>query len=266
MKATPFIAILTIASSHIAFAQKPASAVDLAKEMNSLTAAKWERGRELAFKLASLPGHKGYDIARANWKKGASPAVRSQILIVFANEDHPDTIKALHLGVRDPSPEVQETSFRLLKSIAFSDFSEGYKTYTVWFSHYGNGNLQKVRAENFERLIGEISKSKGPLRVQRLQRLTQANIGHVLRLVPAHLGPFIDITMKSKAGLLLLKELVQNGPHYPGSLVEAQAVAKLIDVLQPDKEFLREALAPGVNSDSDSMRFVCRIALARAGF
>src|SRR5687768_2089398 len=99
-----FAILAVISAATLALPQDPNA---IAQEMNALTANEWRPGVPLGQKLASLPGSMGYEILRDNWNKGASIEARKQMFKGFVFNDHPDTVRVLHLGATDPNIEMQ---------------------------------------------------------------------------------------------------------------------------------------------------------------
>ena len=152
----------------------------------------------------------------------------------------------LNLGATDPSVELQKWSFEYLKEIAFIDFNEEFTRYPEWFAKYGNGALDEVRKENFDRFISEVADSKGKAREQNYRKLSRMTFGRQ--------------KYESATALSLVKEIFRSPKP---SQDAARAAGRLLEVAEPDEAFLRSTILPALKSPSLELRYAAVHALAK---
>jgi len=214
------------------------SAADLAAKMNAMTGTDWHPGVELGDQLASLPGHQGFEILRDNWKKGANVEPRKQMFKGWVFRSHPDTLKVLNLGATDSDITMQNWAFEYLKGIAFQDFAEDYTAYRKWFAQYGEMPLSEVKKANAQIFVDRLVASKGADREHYYRMLSNTDMGKV-----------ID---RPETALNLVREIATDPKSSQDAL---RAAGSLIKIGKPDEAFLKEVIAPLLDSSSGEGQF-----------
>lgn len=210
----------------------------LAARMNALKGNDWQPAFELGNELAALPDHKGFQILRDNWTKGAGVEARKQMFKGWVFSKHPDTLKVLDLGARDPDIGLQNWSFSYLKGIAYTNFAEDYGAYKTWFAKYGDRPLPEVQKENAQFFLNRVLAATGNER--------KVLFRFAFRIDFETLPDSRDSADKIVRSIFADPQADQDA---------AGLAAKLIKSQKPDEAFLREVVVPALDAKSSSMQY-----------
>ena len=160
-----------------------------------LTAAEEEGGARASFalglELASLPPEDGFAILAQSWERIGSVSRRQQLLKAWHYDVpyplharmHPRLLGVLDLGIRDPSPEVQDWAFGYLTNVAVQDFSGDREAYERWFAAHRDLDVELVYAESVRRFLEEAQQAEGGTRTPFAEMLGE--VDKTFRDVPA---------------------------------------------------------------------------------
>jgi predicted esterase len=217
------------------------------RKLAGLNEADWRTAFEIGQELAALPGDQGFAILKANWAKISNVDARQQLLKAwyFARpyplhlRKHPRLLDGLDLGMRDPSPEVQQWAMRYLADIAFQDFAEDFQAYKAWYQANRDKPVPEVIAQSARRLAVEVAhsvKRDAPKRARWL-----AEHAGVFRNVPEARQAALD------AGVMRTLGRWAAGAETESQREEIQLAAaalSAIGALKPGEAELRRVVVP----------------------
>ncbi len=134
-----------------------------ARKLAGLNDANWRTAFAVGGELAELPDDVSFPILKENWPKITNVAARQQLLKAWffalprpvRAGAHPRLLDGLDLGVRDPSPQVQEWAFSYLTEVAIKNFSEDFPAYKAWFQANRDRPVDQVFADAVRNLAVE---------------------------------------------------------------------------------------------------------------
>ncbi len=167
--------------------QAVAEAAELREELQKLkrdllAPANWTSAFSTARALDRLSPQEGLQLLESAWAEMKQDAPKQQLLkaAYVAKPDY--LVRALHLGMSDPSAAVQNWSIQYLREIAFRDFSEDFASYAGWYDAHREKPLAETVVANFRDFLARVRAAAGP---QRGRLLALAQNSSVWRDVPA---------------------------------------------------------------------------------
>jgi RNA polymerase sigma-70 factor (ECF subfamily) len=218
-----------------------------ARKLAALNDANWRVAFRTGEELAGLPPDEGFAILKANWGKIGNASARQQILKAwdFHRPDpprgrfHPRIMDALDLGMRDPSPEVQNWAMGYLGEIALEDFSEDFASYDAWYRANANLPISEVVARSGRRLAADAARAVKSEARKRANWL--AMHAGALKEIPEARPAALD------AGLLRTLARWASGAEAGSSGEDIQLASqalRVIEYLQPGEAELRRVVVP----------------------
>jgi RNA polymerase sigma factor (sigma-70 family) len=152
-----------------------------ARKLAALNDANWRTAFAVGEELTALPDDEAFAILKANWAKITSVEARQQLLKAWRFAlptpvrpgDHPRLLDGLDLGMRDPSPKVQEWAINYLGGIALHEFAEDFPAYKAWYQANRDKPVADVIADAARRVTIEAAHSVKTDAVKRAERLAQ---------------------------------------------------------------------------------------------
>lgn len=202
----------------------------------------WRAGLALGNEIAKLPADHALDLMRAIYARIPDVEHRQQVLKPFVfHGGHVHAVEVLHLAATDPELDVQTWAFGYLKDYAYRDFSADYTAYLEWYDRFGGRPLNEILEGSADELVG------------RLRAADDAELARELVLLE------LDLRPGAVAGVDLarvLRELgalavARRGLAAPEPRTRAAAL-RFAAALGPDEAFLRGAVVPALESESDA--------------
>ena len=231
-------------------AQPPAPAPDkaaVARRLDELAKA-GARGEDadpwgVVGDLTRLPGDAGFELLRDAWPKLAGLDTRTQAIKAWYNappyplraRNHPRLLAVLDLGMRDPSPEVQNFALTYLRIVSFRDFAKDFPAYEAWYEANRGKTPGQVVAESVRRFAAECAALSVKEVLERRPTLRHMH------------GVFPDVPEARRAALDSgLPDTLARWAGEPRGRDGNLAVLALgsVKAIKPDAEYLKRVVAP----------------------
>ncbi len=224
-----------------------------ARKMTGLNEADWRTAYQIGQELAALPDDEGFAILKANWPKIGNVGARQQLLKGwnFATPsplrpgDHPRLLDGLDLGMRDPSPDVQNWAINYLNDLAFQDFSEDFPTYKAWYQANRDKPLTEVIAQSARRCADRSGPSGQDRRAAagKQARRVRSDLPASARSAPGGSG------LRSLANARTLDDGAQQAGAPPKEIELAEDALRIIGELKPGEAELRRLVVPHISKE-----------------
>ena len=237
------IAVLVLlggmATTGLASRAQPVDREAWARKLAGLNEANWRTAFAIGQELAALPADEGVAILEANWKKIGKVEARQQLLKAWDFANHPRLVDGLDLGMRDPSPDVQNWATTYLNDLAFQDFAEDLPAYKEWYQANRDKPLPEVVTRSARRFAAEAARSVKRDAEKRARWLVRH--GNILRNMPEARQAMLD------AGFLRTLERWASGATIQSPPDEIERVANAVNIigqLKPGEAELKRLVVP----------------------
>jgi predicted esterase len=137
-------------------------------------------------RITQLQPDVGLTIAQNAWPKLANAKTRTGLLKAFAfsknlPDQHPHTLKVLHLGLIDADPAVRNYAATYLAPFALEDFTDRPDAYLAWHETHGQMSLEQLTAATRPKLktiITEIEQALAAGDLDQASDIVQTLRGH----------------------------------------------------------------------------------------
>jgi predicted esterase len=195
--------------------------------------ANWTSAINSARVLAAMPPDEAWTVLQSAWKEMTEDHPKQQLLKTarFAWVDY--LPRVLHLGMTDPSHEVQNWAISYLREVAFIDFANDFSAYEAWHAKHGDKPLAVVLEANCRRYVDE------------LRALDVAARGRKLESTPPY-HTFRDrpriAELARKLGMIDLLMECLTDPDAP--TISVRAASRALRHMPLGEEFLRTRILP----------------------
>jgi predicted esterase len=201
--------------------------------------ANWTTTFESAKRLQTLSPEDGWDVLSAAWKEMTSDEPKQQLLKSVSVAKPAYLVRAMHLGMSDRSPAVQQWAIEYLRGIAFIDFAEEYDRYAVWYAACADKPLAETIKDGLSRVAAELPKADA----KRRERLSE--LAGELRLE----GDAALIEAVKASGVIGSMLDIFTAPA--SSRDEVRAAGQFLTQAGVDEGTLRERVLPMIGEDRE---------------
>jgi predicted esterase len=227
-----------------------------AARLAALAGDDWRSAFAAGTELAQIPAERGAALLETNWAHMGSVDARQQILKAFAFARHPRLLPVLHLGVTDPSIQVQQWAHEFLTGVSGRDFSLDRGAYEAWYERMRDRALEEVEHESYLALGRAVVTQDGAARREAAAILVRA-APHARRSAAAQRA-------LRDAGLLEAAATWLRSGRADDALLDV--AARIIPLLAPDEAYVRENIVPALRADAPlAVRAAAAQALAGGG-
>jgi poly(3-hydroxybutyrate) depolymerase len=113
----------------------------------------WRTTMSSAVKLNELEPEEGLNLIQMAWAEASGDSyARQQMLKAAFVARHPLLVRVMDLGMRDPSPEVQEWAITYLRQTALRDFALSFREYEAWYAKSKDLTLEEIVRRGVEEM------------------------------------------------------------------------------------------------------------------
>jgi len=201
----------------------------------------WVTTFHSAEKLRELDPDEGLELIRTAWAEAADDAsARRQMLKATNVADHPRFVQIMDLGMRDPSPEVQQSAINFLSWNVLKDFALDFGEYEAWFEKSKDFTLSEVRMHAAAELVEQL-RSAAP--GGRAALFDDGRAGAMLVHAPEVAAVAGELGMH----LLLIDVLDSANDEAIGK------IGKALSLMDLDEEFVRQRVVPLLEDENEEV-------------